>query len=124
MMLATEAESSGGSQLWSCYSVLNVLYSLVQKSRVNEYLTGVKEGKSEAELQWVSFCLIHPGLNRDRQIAGEYGSKPLYRMLGYFSLIGLLRVHVLLGDFTLALKVMENIELNQKVSAPLQRVAR
>ena len=36
-------------------------------------------------------------------------------MLGYFSLIGLLRVHVLLGDFTLALKVMENIELNQKV---------
>jgi len=36
-------------------------------------------------------------------------------MLGYFSIIGLLRVHVLLGDFTLALKVMENVELNQKV---------
>jgi translation initiation factor 3 subunit L len=36
-------------------------------------------------------------------------------MLGYFSVIGLLRVHVLLGDFTLALKVMENVELNQKV---------
>jgi hypothetical protein len=40
-------------------------------------------------------------------------------MLGYFSLIGLLRVHVLLGDFTLALKVMENIELNQKVGSLL-----
>ena len=38
-------------------------------------------------------------------------------MLGYFSIIGLLRVHVLLGDFTLALKVMENVELNQKVGA-------
>jgi translation initiation factor 3 subunit L len=37
-------------------------------------------------------------------------------MLGYFSVIGLLRVHVLLGDFTLALKVMDSIELNQKVS--------
>lgn len=36
-------------------------------------------------------------------------------MLGYFSLIGLLRVHSLLGDFTLALKVMESVELNQKV---------
>ncbi len=36
-------------------------------------------------------------------------------MLGYFSLIGLLRVHVLLGDFTLALKVVDNVELNQKV---------
>ena len=50
------------------------------------------------------------------EIVGEYGSRPLYRMLGYFSLIGLLRVHSLLGDFTLALKVMENVELNQKVS--------
>jgi translation initiation factor 3 subunit L len=39
-------------------------------------------------------------------------------MLGYFSIIGLLRVHVLLGDFTLALKVMENVELNQKVCFP------
>jgi translation initiation factor 3 subunit L len=38
-------------------------------------------------------------------------------MLGYFSLIGLLRVHVLLGDFTLALKVVENVELNQKVGS-------
>lgn len=36
-------------------------------------------------------------------------------MLGYFSIIGLLRVHTLLGDFTLALKVMENVELSQKV---------
>jgi translation initiation factor 3 subunit L len=52
---------------------------------------------------------------RCREIVGEYGGRPLYRMLGYFSIIGLLRVHVLLGDFTLALKVMENVELNQKV---------
>jgi translation initiation factor 3 subunit L len=37
-----------------------------------------------------------------REIAGEYGSKPLYRNLGYFSLICLLRVHVLLGDPTRA----------------------
>lgn len=35
-----------------------------------------------------------------REIAGEYGSKSLYRNLGYFSLICLLRVHVLLGDPT------------------------
>ena len=52
------------------------------------------------------------------EIVGDYGSLPLYHMLGYFSLIGLLRVHVLLGDFTLALKVVENVELNQKVSRP------
>jgi len=41
-------------------------------------------------------------------------------MLGYFSIIGLLRVHVHLGDFTLALKVMQNVEFNQKVRISLQ----
>jgi translation initiation factor 3 subunit L len=69
-------------QIWSCYSVLNVLYSLVQKSQINEQLRAEKEGRSVEE------------------VAGEYGSKPLYRNLGYFSLICLLRVHVLLGDPT------------------------
>jgi translation initiation factor 3 subunit L len=35
-------------------------------------------------------------------------------MLGYFSLVGLLRLHCLLGDYYQALRVMENIELNKK----------
>lgn len=83
-------------QIWSCYSVLNVLYSLVQKSQINEQLRAEREGKSVEEVA---------------EIAGEYGSKPLYRTLGYFSLICLLRVHVLLGDPTLALQTMENVEL-------------
>ncbi len=48
------------------------------------------------------------------QVAGEYGTRPLYRMLGYFSIIGLLRVHCLLGDFSLALKTLDDIELNKK----------
>ncbi|KAF8066796.1 eukaryotic translation initiation factor 3 subunit 6 [Lyophyllum atratum] len=94
-----------GGPVWSSYSVLNVLYSLIQKSRVNDYITAQQEGKSPEEIA---------------EIVGEYGQRPLYRMLGYFSLIGLLRVHVLLGDFTLALKVMENVELNQK--SPFTRV--
>ncbi|KZV98053.1 hypothetical protein EXIGLDRAFT_607459 [Exidia glandulosa HHB12029] len=93
------------AQTWSTYSVLNVLYSFVQKSRINEYLDAVREGKSAEEIA---------------DIVGEYGSKPLYRMLGYFSLIGLLRVHVLLGDYTLAMKVVEHVELGQK--AMLTRV--
>jgi len=36
-------------------------------------------------------------------------------MLGYFSLIGLLRLHSLLGDYYQALKVLENIDFNKKV---------
>ena len=47
-------------------------------------------------------------------VAGEYGTRSLYRMLGYFSIIGLLRVHCLLGDFSLALKTLDDIELNKK----------
>ncbi|KAF9465863.1 eukaryotic translation initiation factor 3 subunit 6 [Collybia nuda] len=99
------AEGGPVSIVWSSYSVLNVLYSLIQKSRVNEYIVAQQEGKSQEEIA---------------EIVGEYGQRPLYRMLGYFSIIGLLRVHVLLGDFTLALKVMDNVELNQK--SPFTRV--
>lgn len=83
-------------QVWSCYSVLNVLYSLVQKSGINEQLRAEREGKSADEVA---------------EVAGDFGAKPLYRNLGYFSLICLLRVHVLLGDPTLALQTMENVEL-------------
>jgi translation initiation factor 3 subunit L len=108
---------SNHQQVWSSYSVLNVLYSLIQKSRINDYIIAQQEGKSPEEIAWV-FCfgarmkIAHTILSSE--MVGEYGQRPLYRMLGYFSIIGLLRVHVLLGDFTLGLKVMENVELNQK----------
>jgi translation initiation factor 3 subunit L len=84
------------TQIWSCYSVLNVLYSFVQKSRINEQLLVSKNGGDMMEA------------------AGEYGSRPLYKMLGYFSIVGLLRVHCLLGDYILALKMMDNMVLNKK----------
>ncbi|KAI8817716.1 RNA polymerase I-associated factor PAF67-domain-containing protein [Fimicolochytrium jonesii] len=82
--------------VWNVHNVLNVLYSLIQKSRINEQLLVSKNGGDMMEA------------------AGEFGSRPLYRLLGYFSIIGLLRVHCLLGDYVLALKTMENVELNKK----------
>jgi translation initiation factor 3 subunit L len=81
---------------WGCYSVLNVLYSLIQRSQISEQLAAMKRNEDPMS------------------VAGEYGSKNLYRMLGYFSIIGLLRVHCLLGDFSLALKTLDDIELNKK----------
>ena len=81
---------------WGCYSVLNVLYSLIQRSRISEQLAAMKRGEDASA------------------VAGEYGSRDFYQMLGYFSLIGLLRVHCLLGDFSLALKTLDDIELNRK----------
>lgn len=81
---------------WGCYSVLNVLYSLIQRSQISEQLLAIKRGEDP------------------KAYAGEYGQRPLYQMLGYFSIVGLLRVHCLLGDFSLALKTLDDIELNKK----------
>ena len=83
---------------WGCYSVLNVLYSLIQRSQITEQMAAMKRNEDPSA------------------VAGEYGSKNLYRMLGYFSIIGLLRVHTLLGDFSLALKTLDDIELNKKAT--------
>jgi translation initiation factor 3 subunit L len=80
--------------------VLNVLYSFIQKSKITEHMAALNRGAPQEEIE---------------EIVGEFGMRPLYKMLGYFSTVGLLRVHTLLGDFTLALKGMENVELNQKV---------
>ena len=68
--------------------------------------------------------LVHMTLTPCSEVAGAYGSKSLYRNLGYFSLICLLRVHVLLGDptceltlslcrltFSVALQTMEHVEM-------------
>lgn len=47
-------------------------------------------------------------------VAGDFGRHSLYKMLGYFSLVGLLRLHSILGDYYQAIKVLENIELHNK----------
>ena len=47
-------------QVWSCYSVLNVLYSLVQKSQINEQLRAEKAGKSPEEVTRVQSPPLRP----------------------------------------------------------------
>jgi hypothetical protein len=47
-------------QVWSSYSVLNVLYSLIQKSKVNEYIVAHREGKSEEEVAYVKLRPFSP----------------------------------------------------------------
>lgn len=49
-------------------------------------------------------------------VAGDFGRHSLYKMLGYFSLVGLLRLHSLLGDYYQAVKALENIEIHKKVN--------
>jgi len=83
-------------KVWNVHSVLNVLHSLVDKSNINKQLE------------------VYNNLGSPDAVAGEFGRHSLYKMLGYFSLVGLLRLHSLLGDYYQAIKVLENIELNKK----------
>lgn len=83
-------------KVWNVHSVLNVLHSLVDKSNINKQLEVYTSGGDPDS------------------VAGEFGRQSLYKMLGYFSLVGLLRLHSLLGDYYQALKVLENIDFNKK----------
>merc|ERR1719337_507847 len=69
---------------------------MVDKSNINKQLEMYSAGKD-------------PDL-----VAGEFGRVRLYKMMGYFSLVGLLRLQSLLGDYFQAIKVLEHIELNKK----------
>ena len=92
---------------------------LYKSRRLMSTLLLSKKEKARKRLRKFSTSIVcfGPIFNVFSEIVGEYGTRPLYKLLGYFSIVGLLRVHSLLGDFTLALKVMENVELNQKVSS-------
>ncbi|TGZ73468.1 hypothetical protein CRM22_001491 [Opisthorchis felineus] len=90
-----EAQLHANPRVWSIHSVLNVLYSLVEKSNINEQLCYyAKQGDPD-------------------EIADEFGRCVLYKMLGFFSLIGLCRLHCLLGDYYTAIKVLENIKISR-----------
>ncbi|XP_071450275.1 eukaryotic translation initiation factor 3 subunit L [Hetaerina americana] len=83
-------------KVWNVFCVLNVLHSLVDKSNIKQQLEVYAAGGDPVT------------------VAGEFGSHSLYKMLGYFSLVGLLRLHSLLGDYYQAIKALENIELHKK----------
>ena len=50
-------------------------------------------------------------------VAGDFGNHSLYKNLGYFSLIGLLRLHCQLRDYYQALQSVANVQLSKKVLA-------
>lgn len=83
-------------QVWNILCILNVLHSLVDNSNIKKQLEVAASGGDPDS------------------VAGDYGRLPFFKMLGYFSLIGLLRVHTLLGDYYQAIKVLEPIEIHKK----------
>ncbi|CAO4368078.1 unnamed protein product [Caenorhabditis nigoni] len=84
---------------WNIYPVLNILYSLLSKSQIVEQLKALKS--------------LQEKRNPD-SVADEFGQSDLYFKLGYFALIGLLRTHVLLGDYHQALKTVQYVDIDPK----------
>ncbi|XP_021835452.1 uncharacterized protein [Spinacia oleracea] len=85
-------------QAWSVYGVLNYLQALVDKSMIIDILEREKEGLEQ--------------FTADDGYDYNGGSNVL-RVLGYFSMVGLLRVHCLLGDYHTGLKCMRPIDISQ-----------
>ncbi len=78
--------------IWKVQTVLNYLQSFVQYSNVNEILK-IKSNKNDENI-----------------ILNVLSS------LGYFSLVGLCRIHCLLSDYRLGIKVLDNIDIDDKRS--------
>jgi len=82
---------------WKVTAVLNILIQLTEKCNINAQLVALERGETITE-----------------DIAGEFGVKPIYTMTGFFSLIGLLRLYCLLGDYHMALSCIEHIQFKDK----------
>ncbi|XP_055342848.1 eukaryotic translation initiation factor 3 subunit L-like [Paramacrobiotus metropolitanus] len=84
--------------IWNVNIVMNIWLKLVEKSRIQEQLEIYNAG----------------GDPTSKFESGSFADHPMYKMLGYYSLISLMRLHCLLGDYYSALKVLENVELGKK----------
>jgi translation initiation factor 3 subunit L len=81
------------------YGVLNYLQALVEKSMITQILQREKEGLEQ--------FTATDGYDYE-------GGSNVLKTLGYYSMIGLLRIHCLLGDYHTGLKCLALIDLNQQ----------
>ncbi|GER32521.1 eukaryotic translation initiation factor 3subunit L [Striga asiatica] len=86
-------------QAWNVYGVLNYLQALVEKSKIIQILEQEKEGAEQ--------FTATDGYDYS-------GGSNVLKVLGYFSMIGLLRVHCLLGDYHTGLKCLLPIDISQQ----------
>ncbi|KAJ6330137.1 hypothetical protein OIU76_008878 [Salix suchowensis] len=86
-------------QAWNVYGVLNFLQALVEKSSIIQILEHEKEG--------IEQFTATDGYDYS-------GGSNVLKVLGYFSMVGLLRVHCLLGDYHTGLKCLLPIDISQQ----------
>ncbi len=118
------------NKVWNVVSTLKYLQRFVQKSEVKQTL---ENEKLYVKLWWREHIHVSPLLSlshssmwisvsflssRGIVSSGQsaFASSELYHYLGYWSLLGLCRMHVLLGDYYLAVKTLDPIQIHSKVS--------
>eukprot|EP01095_Lingulamoeba_sp_RSL-Kostka_P001472 TRINITY_DN12054_c0_g1_i1.p1 TRINITY_DN12054_c0_g1~~TRINITY_DN12054_c0_g1_i1.p1 ORF type:complete len:520 (-),score=120.21 TRINITY_DN12054_c0_g1_i1:241-1800(-) len=82
---------SESSHVWNIETVMRYLYRFIEKSDIVQ------------KLEQGNVYFNHSENSHD-----------LYKMLGYFSIIGLLRINCLLADYHQALKIIQPIDLSNK----------
>lgn len=82
------------------YGVLNFLQALMEKSNIIQILDKEKQGLEQFTA------------TDGYDYSG--GSSNVLKVLGYFSMVGLLRVHCLLGDYQTGLKCLLPIDISQQ----------
>jgi len=102
--------------VWNVHSVLNVLHALVSKSNINKQLEVLKHATlsltlSNGGIDQSQFTKYQQDLLLDLE-NDLFAQSSLYKMLGYFSLVGLLRLNSLFGDYYLAINTMHYVELD------------
>jgi translation initiation factor 3 subunit L len=85
-------------QVWNVVGVLNYLQALIEKSMILQILDEEKDGN-------LTFTATD-GYD-------YHGGTNVLKVLGYFSIVGLLRVHCLLGDYQSGLHALLPIDINQ-----------
>ncbi|KAA8497784.1 Eukaryotic translation initiation factor 3 subunit L [Porphyridium purpureum] len=88
--------------IWNVNGVLGYLHNLVHHSNIISWLLN---GNAPA------------GSSDPRDNNFDVSSLPVYRYIGYFSIIGLLRLHCLLQDYRLALLVLQPLDFD--ITTPL-----
>eukprot|EP01111_Echinosteliopsis_oligospora_P018075 TRINITY_DN809_c0_g1_i2.p1 TRINITY_DN809_c0_g1~~TRINITY_DN809_c0_g1_i2.p1 ORF type:complete len:579 (-),score=149.64 TRINITY_DN809_c0_g1_i2:32-1720(-) len=90
------SQLKANQEAWRVDIVITTLQNLISKSKIVQTLDNEKLGI------------------RVDETGKDFNAVPLYKMLGYFSLISLLRIHCLLGDYQQAMKVIEPVDVNRK----------
>jgi translation initiation factor 3 subunit L len=114
------------NDVWNVHSVLNVLHALVAKSNINKQLEVLKNATLSSQITGTSSTTSSSGnkivdqvqfTKNQQELLEElendlFAQSSLYKMLGYFSLVGLLRLNSLFSDYYLAINTMQYVELD------------